>query len=163
VPTSPNDLPSLLARHAALDARLEALVAGETTVTADERALLKADIIALLRAIDRELAALTALRDEAKTLATKWKRVPAAPSEDAPPPPNVEPLTTRVDHLGASTFVSKGWTAISVGDYAAAESALSRALALAPEDLEAASLLGWALMGQGGARLDEALAGEHPL
>ena len=68
--------------------------------------------------------------------------------------PIVEQASVRVDHLGASTFVAKGWTAISLGDFARAEETLVRALQLAPEDPEAGSLLGWALMGQG--RLDEA-------
>ena len=68
--------------------------------------------------------------------------------------PIFEQASVRVDHLGASTFVAKGWTAISLGDFARAEETLVRALELAPEDPEAGSLLGWALMGQG--RLDEA-------
>jgi Flp pilus assembly protein TadD len=68
--------------------------------------------------------------------------------------PIVEQASVRVDHLGASTFVAKGWTAISLGDFARAEETLVRALDLAPDDPEAGSLLGWSLMGQG--RMDEA-------
>ena len=63
--------------------------------------------------------------------------------------PIVEQASVRVDHLGASTFVAKGWTAISLGEFARAEETLVRALELAPDDPEAGSLLGWALMGQG--------------
>jgi tetratricopeptide (TPR) repeat protein len=57
-------------------------------------------------------------------------------------------VTGRVDHLGASTFVEKGWSKLSLGDAAGAEAALRRALELAPGDNHAESLLGWALMMQ---------------
>lgn len=62
----------------------------------------------------------------------------------------------REDHLGASTFVEKGWHHIAHGDFAAAEEALRTALRLAPSDARARTLLGWAIMRQG--RMDEALA-----
>jgi tetratricopeptide (TPR) repeat protein len=63
--------------------------------------------------------------------------------------------TTRADHLGASTFGAKGWTAFAAGDYAAAEAAYAQALALAPGDYEAAALYSWALAALG--RDDDAL------
>ncbi|AHG90601.1 hypothetical protein J421_3064 [Gemmatirosa kalamazoonensis] len=161
------DLVALNARLADLDARLDAqLDATGAPLAADARDALKAEIIALIRDADREAAALLALKDEAKALAAKWKRLPTAvempdvvPSDArdaAPDSAAAGQLSTRVDHLGASTFVAKGWSAICVADYVAAETALARALELAPEDLEAAALHGWALMGQ--ARYDEALA-----
>jgi tetratricopeptide (TPR) repeat protein len=53
--------------------------------------------------------------------------------------------TTRADHLGASTYAARGWTAYALGDYAAAEAAYAEALARAPGDLEAAALYSWAL------------------
>jgi tetratricopeptide (TPR) repeat protein len=52
----------------------------------------------------------------------------------------------RSDHLGASTYVEKGWTLLSAGDYVAAEKELTRACELAPNDPQTESLLGWALM-----------------
>ena len=52
----------------------------------------------------------------------------------------------RADHLGASTYVDKGWTLLSAGDFAAAERELKRANELAPDDPHTESLLGWALM-----------------
>ncbi len=61
----------------------------------------------------------------------------------------------REDHLGASTFVEKGWHLIAHGDYAGAEAALITALNLAPSEHRTRSLLGWAIMRQG--RYDEAL------
>lgn len=65
----------------------------------------------------------------------------------------VRPL--REDHLGASTFIEKGWHLIAHGDFAAAEEALITALKLAPSEIRARTLLGWAVMRQG--RFDEAL------
>jgi tetratricopeptide (TPR) repeat protein len=59
-------------------------------------------------------------------------------------PPNEG--TVRADHIGASTFLEKGWTLLSVGDYAGAERALARAIELAPNDAQSEALLGWALM-----------------
>jgi tetratricopeptide (TPR) repeat protein len=59
------------------------------------------------------------------------------------------------DHIGASTFMEKGWSRISLGDYAGAEDSLTRALQLAPGDPQAESLLGWAQMLQ--EKYDDAL------
>jgi tetratricopeptide (TPR) repeat protein len=59
------------------------------------------------------------------------------------------------DHIGASTFMEKGWSRISLGDYAGAEDSLTKALQLAPNDPQAESLLGWAQMLQ--EKYDDAL------
>jgi len=55
----------------------------------------------------------------------------------------------REDHLGASTFIEKGWNLIAIGEFAEAEKALMWALQLAPSDTRGRALLGWALMRQG--------------
>ena len=60
----------------------------------------------------------------------------------------------REDHLGASTFIERGWHQIAQGDFAAAEKTLETALRLAPSDSHARSLLGMAIMRQG--RFDDA-------
>jgi tetratricopeptide (TPR) repeat protein len=52
----------------------------------------------------------------------------------------------RSDHLGASTYVDKGWTLLSAGDFVGAEKELLRACELAPDDPHTESLLGWAMM-----------------
>jgi tetratricopeptide (TPR) repeat protein len=52
----------------------------------------------------------------------------------------------HADHLGASTYIEKGWSLISLGDYAGAIQSLEKALALAPGEIQAQSLLGWAQM-----------------
>ena len=133
-------------RYAALSARLDAADAST------DRVALKADIIELFRAVERELAELGALKEDVKKLAERWKMVGGATHPTAPQPV-APPL--RADHIGASTFIEKGWSRISLGDYAAAETALTKALELSPNDLQAVSLLGWAQMHQ--EKYDDAL------
>ena len=133
-------------RYAALLARLDAADAST------DRAALKADIIELFRAVERELGELGALKEDVKKLAERWKLTggatrPTAPQPVAPP--------VRADHIGASTFIEKGWSRISLGDYPAAATALGKALELSPNDLQAVSLLGWAQMHQ--EKYDDAL------
>jgi tetratricopeptide (TPR) repeat protein len=60
-----------------------------------------------------------------------------------------------MDHIGASTFIEKGWSRISLGDYVGAEDSLNKALKLVPNDPQAESLLGWSQMLQ--EKYDEAL------
>lgn len=139
-------------------ARLEARV--QVGGAADARPALKDAIIELYRAVQAHPERTEALQGRVKALAGRWK------SLGAPEPP----ASARVDHLGASTFLEKGWSRLSLGDASGGEAAIRRALELAPGSTDAQVLLGWTLMEQG--RLDEAwealqpvLAGqpEHPL
>ncbi|NUR32676.1 MAG: tetratricopeptide repeat protein [Gemmatimonadaceae bacterium] len=131
-------------RLAALAARLDAAQA--TT----ERDAIRDALIALGKGLEQDLADLAAMKEEAKALVERWKglQASAAPAFTAERP-------IVADHIGASTFIEKGWTRISLGDYAGAEDALTKALKLAPNDPQAESLLGWALMLQ--EKYDEAL------
>jgi len=133
-------------RYAALVARLDA-----ADVSTDRPAL-KADIIDLFRAVEREIAELGVLKEDVKKLAERWKSVGGGPLSSSAPQP-APPV--RADHIGASTFIEKGWSRISLGDYPAAEAALGKALELSPNDLQAVSLLGWAQMHQ--EKYDDAL------
>ncbi len=132
------------ARLAALAARIDA--PGATA----ERDALRAELIALGKGLEQDLAELGALKDEAKSLVERWKALQAsgAPAFTAERP-------VVADHIGASTFIEKGWSRISLGDYAGAEDSLTKALALAPNNPQAESLLGWALMLQ--EKYDDAL------
>ena len=132
------------ARVDALTARLDA--AGAVS----ERDAIRADLIALGKALEADLAELTALKEEAKALVERWKHLQgsAAPAFSADRP-------VVVDHIGASTFIEKGWSRISLGDYVGAEESLTKALNLVPNDPQAESLLGWAQMLQ--EKYDEAL------
>ena len=139
-------------RYAALSARLDGAHASA------DRTALKADIIELFRTVERELAELGALKDDVKKLVERWKAIGGATPT---PTPALQPATPplRADHIGASTFIEKGWSRISLGDYPAAETALQKALELSPNDLQAMSLLGWAQMHQ--EKYDDALMNFH--
>src|SRR5919112_250793 len=116
----------------------------------EQRDALRGELIAIGKGIEQELAELALLKDEAKTLVEKWKglQASAAPTFSADRP-------VVADHIGASTFIEKGWSRISLGDYAGAEESLTKALQLAPNDPQSESLLGWAQMLQ--EKYDDAL------
>lgn len=81
-----------------------------------------------------------------------------SPDPDAPPFKSSAPALDRPGRsarLNASTHIERGWNLISRGEHAAAEEELLKALALVPDDPQAASLLGWALMLQ--EKYDDAL------
>ncbi|MDB4916193.1 MAG: hypothetical protein JWM95_3837 [Gemmatimonadetes bacterium] len=132
------------ARVTALAARLDAPSA------ASERDAIRAELIALGKGLEHDLTELTSLKEEAKALVERWKSLQGtvAPSFSAERP-------VVVDHIGASTFIEKGWSRISLGDYIGAEESLTKALQLVPNDPQAESLLGWAQMLQ--EKYDEAL------
>jgi tetratricopeptide (TPR) repeat protein len=115
-----------------------------------ERDALRAELIALGKGLEHDITELTAMREEAKSLVEKFKglQASAAPAFTAE-----KPLVA--DHIGASTFIEKGWSRISLGDYVGAEDALTKALDLAPNEPQAVSLLGWAQMLQ--EKYDDAL------
>ena len=129
---------------AALVARLES-----PNAMADRDAI-RADLITLGKRLEQDASDLNALRDEAKVLVDRWKglQANAAPQFNADRP-------VVMDHIGASTFIEKGWSRISLGDYAGAEDSLNKALELVPNDPQAESLLGWAQMLQ--EKYDDAL------
>jgi tetratricopeptide (TPR) repeat protein len=171
-----DEQPALRQRHDAIVARME------TSAAADERDVIKAEIIALYKDTEREIASLRALREEIKQLVDRWKALTptsvAAASQSAAAtsasgtsagatsvastsapatgaPAAAAPSPVVADRLGASTFVEKGWSLISLGDHAGAERALQKALELSPHDPETESLLGWAQMLQ--EKYDEAM------
>jgi tetratricopeptide (TPR) repeat protein len=150
------DARALHARYAATAAELASRRAGASS--GEERESLKQSIISLFRDVDAAASHFLALKESVKTLVSEWKQLDgvgqpaAAPRSSATPPVPVDivrpTISARVDHLGASTFVEKGWSKLSLGDPAGAEVALRRALELAPEDNDAETLLGWAQMMQ---------------
>lgn len=131
----------------ALDARLDAPEASA------QRDALKDQIITFYRSIEQEIADLTTLKDDVKKLVDKWKALQAGATL-APEFTGEKPVV-HADHIGASTFIEKGWSRLSLGDYPAAEQALKRAIELSPNDPQSEALLGWALMLQ--EKYDEAL------
>src|SRR5687767_15829428 len=101
----------LRSRHAAIEARLDA------AATAAEREALKGDIVSLFKQIEAEIADLSALKDDVKRLVDKWKsaQAAAAPASATSTSPGAAPQFAperpkpMADHLGASTFIEKGW------------------------------------------------------
>jgi tetratricopeptide (TPR) repeat protein len=139
---------ALRSRRDALDARLAAPGA------VAELDALKGDIGSLFKAVELNVAELTALREDVLRLVEKWKGLKGTTPSLAPQFNSEKPVV-HADHIGASTFIEKGWSKISLGDYGGAELALLRALELSPNDPQAESLLGWALMLQD--KFDDAL------
>ena len=147
-------------RYGALEQRL----AGQDAPR--ELDALKSEIGALFKQLEQEIGELSTLRDEVKQLVERWKALRAqngggnnsgkhraAPS-NAPQFSGERPVV-RADHIGASTFIEKGWSKLSLGDHGGAEGALRKALELSPNDVQAEALLGWALMLQ--EKYDDAL------
>jgi tetratricopeptide (TPR) repeat protein len=148
-------LEALSAQFTAIEARLDAGVA------AAERDATRKEIIALFRTLEQGIAdlsetvaAMTALKDDVKRLVDKFKAQQAESATNHPEFSGEKPVV-HADHIGASTFIEKGWSRLSLGDYEAAEAALKRALELSPNDPQSEALLGWAQMLQ--EHYDEAL------
>ena len=148
------DATTYRARFTAVESRLEA-ASSAGAVPADERAALKTEIVSLYKSLEQQIAEMTALRDEVKRLVEKWKTLQQSSAPSVAPQFTADKPVVHADHLGASTFIEKGWSRISLGDYEGAEAALLRALDLSPNDPQSESLLGWAQMLQD--KYDEAL------
>ena len=110
-----------------------------------ERDQVKSEIIGLFKLVDQTITDLSALKEDIRGLVDQYKELAASQSGDqAPQFTGAVPVVA--DHLGASTYIEKGWSLISLGDYQGAIQALRRALELSPEDPQAQSQLGWAQM-----------------
>ena len=64
----------------------------------------------------------------------RYKQVAAPPTAARRPQFTGARPAVHADHLGASTYIEKGWSLISLGDYAGAIQSLEKALALSPGD-----------------------------
>lgn len=114
--------------------------------TGADRQAVKRDIIAYFKRVDGALTELTALKEQIRGLVDRYKQLPGdSDGGEAPQFAGARPVV-QADHLGASTFIEKGWSLISLGDFAGAVQSLEKALALSPDDIQALSLLGWAQM-----------------
>jgi tetratricopeptide (TPR) repeat protein len=129
---------SLRAEYEAISTRLEAAVAPE------QREAVKREIFAFFMMVDGTLTELTQLKEDIRALVDRYKQ--GAPLAAAAPEFSGARPSVHEDHIGASTFIEKGWSLISLGDHAGAIQALTRALELSPGAVEAQSLLGWAQM-----------------
>ena len=142
-------LGGLFAEIAALEAQVAA------GVPTEHRDALKRRIAAAFRQTEAALTELGLARERIKSVVDRYKEAVSAPDDEGGLRLEATRPRIQADHLGASTFIEKGWSLIALGDHPAATQALTKALELAPGDLQAQSLLGWALMLDH--RLDDAL------
>jgi tetratricopeptide (TPR) repeat protein len=112
-----------------------------------EREAVKREIIAFFKLVDGLLADMGQLKEDIRVLVDKFKQLQAASSSEAAAPDftGVRPAV-KADHIGASTYIEKGWSLIALGDHDGAIQALQKALQLSPGETQAESLLGWAQM-----------------
>ncbi len=118
----------------------------ETVRTPQERDQVKRDIIALFKTVDQSITDLSKLKEDIRVLVDRYKELSQDEQEGQAPQFSGSAPVLHADHIGASTFIEKGWSLISLGDYPGAIHALGKALSLAPGDLQAESMLGWAQM-----------------
>ncbi len=144
----------MVALRAEYDAIAERLDAAGASA---DRETVKRDIIAFFKRVDGLLGEMGQLKEEIRVLVDKYKEMQAASTGEAAPAPEFTGArpAIKADHIGASTFIEKGWSLISLGDHAGAIQALQKALQLSPGETQAESLLGWAQMLHG--EYDDAL------
>ncbi len=133
---------------AALRAQFEAIARKLDHVGAAgaEREAVRREIIAFFKQVDGLIAELGSLKEDIRQLVEKYKQVAASTQEAAAPEFTGTRPAVHADHIGASTYIEKGWSLISLGDHAGAIQALKKALQLSPGETQAESLLGWAQM-----------------
>jgi tetratricopeptide (TPR) repeat protein len=133
-------IPALRSQFQAISLRLD-----QATSNA-EREAAKREIIAYFKRVDSTLGELTQLKEDIRGLVDRYKQLQASTDTAQAPQFTGARPAVHADHIGASTFVEKGWSLISLGDHAGAIQALTKALQLSPADVQAQSLLGWAQM-----------------
>jgi len=131
-------LTALRGQYQAIESRLGAAQPGD-------REGVKRDIIALFKRVDAALSDLGQMKEDIRGLVERYKQGASAEVATAPQFTGARPAI-HADHLGASTYIEKGWSLISLGDHAGAIQALKKALQLSPGETQAESLLGWAQM-----------------
>jgi Flp pilus assembly protein TadD len=126
----------------ALDARYRRIDAALESAGAADRERLRQEIVSLFRDTETALETLTAFRERIRGLVERYKALPPPPAAPVPS----SPQAVVSDHIGSSTYVERGWSAIAAGDPKRAVKELERALTLSPDDPHTESLLGWAQM-----------------
>src|SRR5712664_1342755 len=111
-----------------------------------EREAAKREIIAFFKKVDVMLGEMSQLKDDIRQLVDRYKQLAADTKQASAPEFTGQRPVLHADHIGATTFIEKGWSLISLGDHAGAIQALTKALQLSPGETQAESLLGWAQM-----------------
>jgi tetratricopeptide (TPR) repeat protein len=131
---------------AAIRSELTQIGSRLNTQAGAERDGVKKDIISLFKRVDAALTDLAQVKEEIRGLVEQYKQSSNGSGTSAAPQFSGTLPAVHADHLGASTYIEKGWSLISLGDYGAAIQALEKALTLSPGAVDATSLLGWAQM-----------------
>jgi len=118
----------------------------DTAATAEQREVVKREIIGLFKTVDQAIAELSTLKEGIRVLVDRYKQLQANLTPDTAPQFTGQLPAIQVSHIDASTLIEKGWHLISLGDYDGAIAALQKALHYSPGDVQAESLLGWAQM-----------------
>ncbi len=137
---SESPITALRAEYDAIARQLDGAAGGA------EREAAKREIIGYFKRVDGLLGELTQLKDDIRQLVERYKQLTADTKQASAPEFTGQRPAVHADHIGASTFIEKGWSLISLGDHAGAIQALQRALQLSPGEIQAESLLGWAQM-----------------
>lgn len=88
----------------------------DTARTPEQREHVKRDIIGLFKRVDQGIADLSTLKEDIRKLVDKYKRLVQDDSGDQAPQFTGSLPVPHADHLGASTFIEKGWSLIALGD-----------------------------------------------
>ncbi|HET7231035.1 MAG TPA: tetratricopeptide repeat protein [Longimicrobium sp.] len=112
----------------------------------------KDEIVGLFKEAETSIERMTAFKETIRELVQRYKTL-AGEKQAAAPRGGARSMVA--DHIGSSTYVERGWSAIASGDHKRAVKELERALELAPNDPQAETLLGWAQMLRG--HYDDAL------
>src|SRR5512140_2589514 len=93
----------------------------------------KRDIIAFFKHVDGMVSELAALKEDIRQLVDRYKQMTEESRATASAPEfSGEKPVVHADHIGASTYIQKGWSLLSLGDYPGAIQALTHALELSP-------------------------------
>ncbi len=117
----------------------------EGTQAGEQKDQVKKEIITLFKTVDQAITDLSGLKEEIRVLVDRYKQI-AQGESGSQAPQFTGTVPVMADHIGASTYIQKGWSLISLGDYPGAVQALTKALTLSPGDTQAESMLGWAQM-----------------
>jgi len=109
------------------------------------------EIVGLFKEAETAIEQLTEFKENIRGLVQRYKTLAGEKPAAAP----ARARSVVADHIGSSTYIERGWTAIAGGDPKRAVKELERALELAPNDPQAETLLGWAQMLRG--QYDDAL------
>ncbi len=112
-------LAALEERFARIDAELDGAAAAD-------RERLRQEIVGLFRETESAIEGLTAFKERIRGLVDRYKSLPAPAPAAAP-----QGQTIVSDHIGSSTYVERGWSAIASGDPKRAVKELERAIYIA--------------------------------